>query len=338
MSNEMSDHKDLKSVRSNSVSELADRQRQPVLVICGPTASGKSATAILVAQAINGEIISADSMQIYRGLDIGTAKVTPEEQQQVPHHLIDCCEPGDFFSVAAFKTLAAQAILDIQARGHVAIICGGTGQYISALVEGIDFVEIEADPQLREQLNHRAAHEGLEQLYAELQQIDPQAASVIKPRDQKRIIRALEVFYQTGKRQSEHQAESKLNGPSFDFMIFCLTHDRPVLYERINRRVVAMFAAGLVEEVRGLMKNHPALRNGSTAWQAIGYKEVLAFLNGEQTEQAAIDLIAQSSRRYAKRQLTWFRRFSNTIWLENLTPKQAAGQIVTLWNNLVHND
>jgi tRNA dimethylallyltransferase len=307
---------------SKGLFEMANQQRQPVLVVCGPTASGKSATAILVAQALSGEIISADSMQIYRGLDIGTAKVTPDEQQLVPHHLIDCCEPGDFFSVAAFKTLATQAILDIQARGHVAIICGGTGQYISALVEGIDFVEIDTDPQLREQLNSRVEREGLDHLYTELQHIDPQAASV---------------YYQTGKQQSEHQAESKLNGPSFDFQIICLTHDRVVLYERINRRVVAMFASGLADEVRNLLQHHPSLNTGSTAWQAIGYKEVLAFLNGEQTEQAAIDLIAQSSRRYAKRQLTWFRRFSDAFWLENLTPEQAAGQIVTHWNNLVHN-
>ncbi len=305
----------------------------PVIVICGPTASGKSATAILVAQAIGGEIVSADSMQIYRGLDIGTAKVTPEEQRIVPHHLIDCCDPGDYFSVATFKTLATQAIQDIHARGHVPIICGGTGQYISSLVSGIDFVEIETDPQLRETLNKRAETEGLGQLYAELQQIDPVAAAAIKPRDQKRIIRALEVYRQTGKIQSAHQAESRLNGPQFDFLIFCLTHDRTVLYDRINHRVTAMFAAGLVDEVQNLLAKNPRL--ASTAWQAIGYKEILAYLHGEQSLQAAADQIAQSSRRYAKRQLTWFRRFDDAHWLENLSPQQAAEEIVTLWNKTV---
>lgn len=308
--------------------------KKPVIVISGPTASGKSATAILVAQAIDGEIISADSMQIYRGLDIGTAKVTPEEQQGIPHHLIDCCDPGDYFSVATFKSLATQAILDIQSRGHVPIICGGTGQYISSLVSGIDFVEIETDPDLREELNRRVDAEGLPPLYAELQQVDPVAAAAIKPRDQKRIVRALEVFKQTGKRQSEHQAESRLKGPQFDFLIFCLTHDRPVLYDRINLRVKAMFAAGLVEEVRNLRAANPQL--ASTSWQAIGYKEVLAYLNGEQSLQDATDLIAQSSRRYAKRQLTWFRRFEGAHWLENCTPAEAAEEIVALWNKTVN--
>lgn len=333
--------------------------KKPVIVICGPTASGKSATAILVAQAISGEIISADSMQIYRGLDIGTAKVTLEEQQLVPHHLVDCCDPGDYFSVAAFKKMAIQAILDIQAHGHVAIICGGTGQYISSLVEGIDFVEIENNPQLREQLNRRVETEGLDHLYAELQRIDPVSAEAIKPRDQKRIVRALEVYLQTGKKQSEHQAESRLNGPDFDYLVFILNHDRAELYARINKRVRMMFEAGLIDEVRNLVNKIPPVSNieagsgedkdnpesatamrstPSTAWQAIGYKEVLAYLRGDQSEQEAAEQIAQSTRRYAKRQLTWFRRFSDAIWIDNMTPVQAAAIIVTKWNNLRQND
>lgn len=306
----------------------------PVLVICGPTASGKSSTAIEVALQLNGEIVSADSMQIYRGMDIGTAKVNSDEQALVRHHLIDCCEPGEAFSVARFKQLATAAIRDIQARGKLAIVCGGTGQYISALVQGIDYVELPADACLREELNRRAREEGLDMLYQELAQLDPEAAQTIKPQDQKRIVRALEIYRQTGRTKTQQMAESLRHGPDFEFAVFCLTHQREVLYERINQRVERMMEQGLVAEVAALLAEtgvndpEPGTRPAATAWQAIGYKEVIDHLQGKLDLIDTIALIAQSSRRYAKRQLTWFRRMPGVHWLENLSPEQAAQAIV----------
>lgn len=302
---------------------MIERESPPVLVICGPTASGKSSTAIQVALELHGEIVSADSMQLYRGMDIGTAKVTPEEQALVRHHLIDCCEPGDTFSVAKFKALATAAIQDIQSRGKLAIVCGGTGQYISALTQGIDYVDMPVDLHLRESLNQRAREEGFETLYLELSQVDPAAAQAIKPQDQKRIIRALEIFYQTGRPKTEHLAESRIKGPDFNFIVYCLTHRREVLYDKINQRVQSMVDMGLVDEVRRLLDATTGTQV-STAWQAIGYKEIIAYLMGQKTIQEAISDIAQATRRYAKRQLTWFRNLENVYWLQDLSPEQAA--------------
>ena len=327
-------------------------QRQKVLVICGPTASGKSATAIEIAKMINGEIISADSMQIYRGLDIGTAKVTEAEQQGVPHHLIDCCDPGEFFSVASYKRLALEMIESILQRGKVPIVCGGTGQYISALVEGIEFVDLPTDPELRQRLSHRADEAGLAVLYQELRRLDPETADRVKPQDRKRIIRALEIYEQSGIKPSEHLSASR-HGPAYDYQIYVLSHDRPVLYQRINERVEAMFEAGLVEEVRKLLEIRPDMLKttsssstgprhlidpaqsakpaGQGAWQAIGYKEILSLLAGQQSEVEAKAQIAQSSRRYAKRQLTWFRRIPDATWFYNLNPHDAAVRITEAW-------
>lgn len=314
--------------------QTMDKPRKKVLVICGPTASGKSATAIEVAQRINGEIISADSMQIYRGLDIGTAKVTQDELQAVPHHLIDCCDPGDYFSVASYKRLALLAIESILQQGKVPIVCGGTGQYISALVEGIEFVDLPTDPELRQRFSKRVDEEGLESLYQELCEIDPETANRIKPQDRKRIIRALEIFAQSGVRPSEHLAASR-RGPTYDYRVYVLTHDRPILYQRINHRVETMFDLGWVEEVQQLIKNSPSLLESNSAgqggWQAIGYKEILSFLAGQQSKAETKALIAQSSRRYAKRQLTWFRRIHGAVWINNLSPQDAALQIVEAW-------
>jgi len=302
---------------------MIELESPTVLVICGPTASGKSSTAIQVALELHGEIVSADSMQLYRGMDIGTAKVTPEEQALVRHHLIDCCEPGDSFSVAKFKELATAAIRDIQSRGKLAIVCGGTGQYISALTQGIDYVDIPVDLHLRESLNQRAREEGLESLYLELSHVDPAASQAIKPQDQKRIIRALEIFHQTGKPKTEHLAQSRLKGPDFNFIVYCLTHQREVLYDKINQRVQWMVDSGLVDEVRQLLATTAGLQL-PTAWQAIGYKEIIAYLQGQKTLQEAISDIAQATRRYAKRQLTWFRNMEEVHWLQDLSPEQAA--------------
>ncbi len=293
-----------------------------VIVIAGPTASGKTSTAIQLCRKIKGEIISADSMQIYCGMDIGTAKATIEEQKMVPHHLIDICRPGTSFSVAAYQERAVELIRKIQSKGKVPVVCGGTGQYLSALILGLQFTQVPVDLTLRGQLNQRAKMEGLSALWQALYQVDPDAAVKIAQSDQKRIVRALELYIQTGLSKSEHIRRSKEQGPSFSFISYCLTHDRPVLYERINQRVEAMLDQGLADEVKKLIDQKIPIE--STCMQAIGYKEVFAFLNGAQSLESCSAAIKQASRRYAKRQLTWFRRMDRLTWFHNTDPGQTA--------------
>lgn len=301
-------------------------QTQTVIVLTGPTASGKSQTALCLAQALAGEIVSADSMQLYRGLDIGTAKPTREEQALVPHHLIDILEPQDTFSVAAFQEAASRAIQSIHQRGRRAIVCGGTGQYLSALIEGLAFAPAPADPQVRSRLESRIDSQGLDRVFEQLRALDPQAAERIAPSDRKRIIRALEVRELTGQTISEQNRQSRRQGPSFSFLSFCLTHDRPILYQRINARVLAMVEQGLLEEARWLMDL--GLPPDSTSLQAIGYKELFPALRGQQPLADALQAVQQATRRYAKRQLTWFRRMPALTWLINQTPQQACQSLV----------
>lgn len=296
------------------------------MVVAGPTASGKTESALLVAAILGGEIISADSMQIYRYMDIGTAKATQEEQGRVPHHLINIRNPGESFSVAEYQVLATEAIHDIQRRGKLAILCGGTGQYISALMQGLIFSPAAVDPVLRQQLEKEADEHGLESLWSQLLQSDPATAARLSTADRKRIIRALEVQRQTGEPISLHNARSHEAGPEFTYIGFCLTHDRPVLYQRIDQRVELMIERGLIDEVHYLLTlNLPA---GSTCLQAIGYKELISSMQNGRTCDEAIATIQQASRRYAKRQLTWFRKMENMIWLENMTPTEAAGVMI----------
>jgi len=298
----------------------------PVLVIAGPTASGKTETALLVCEAIGGEIVSADSMQIYRGMDIGTAKATRDEQIRVPHHLIDICNPGERYSVADYKRDATDAIREIYARKKRPVLCGGTGQYLSALIDGLSFNDDALDLNLRNELNRQADLTGLPALYARLQQVDPSSAARLAPADRKRIIRALEVFEKTGLTIDQQNARSRLNGPDFCFDIYGLNHDRPLLYERINRRVESMVTAGLADEVRQLLAQGTPL--DSTCLQAIGYKEMIPVCRGEISMAEAIASIQQATRRYAKRQLTWFRKISGLQWLQNQTPSENAQLIL----------
>ncbi len=318
------------SPRSNMPADYSSgspkKSGRPVLVVCGPTASGKTATAIQLCQALDGEVVSADSMQLYRGLDIGTAKATRVERAGIPHHLLDILEPGESFSVAAYKQKATAIILDIFARGRQPVVCGGTGQYISALIEGLTFIEMPTDLALRERLNHDADEKGLAVLWQAIQAKDPETAARISQQDRKRIVRALEVIAQTGLTPTEINRRSHDQGPDFDFRGYCLTHDRPVLYNRINQRVLEMFAAGLEEEVRQLLDR--GLAPNSTCLQAIGYKEMIACLNGQISRDEAIAAVAQATRRYAKRQLTWFRRMPGLHWLENLSPAEATARIL----------
>jgi tRNA dimethylallyltransferase len=288
---------------------------KPVIIITGPTACGKSETAILLAQAIGGEIISADSMQVYRGMDIGTAKTPEGERRGIPHHLIDICSPAERFSVADYQKSANEAIRAVYNRGNRPIICGGTGQYISALTRGLVFSRVTADYTFRSELNQTADREGTEALHVELSRQDPEAAARISPNDRKRLIRALEMIRQSGRAQREHLDDSLKQGPVFSFMTFCLNCDRPVLYEKINRRVLDMIEKGLENEVKTLLKQGAPL--DGTCLQAIGYKEMIPYLEGCVSLADTITTIQQATRRYAKRQLTWFRHMDGLTWLMN---------------------
>ncbi|MDW7657370.1 MAG: tRNA (adenosine(37)-N6)-dimethylallyltransferase MiaA [Bacillota bacterium] len=306
-----------------------------VIVVTGPTASGKSDTAILLAEQLDGEIVSADSMQVYRGMDIGTAKVDETMRRRIRHHLIDICDPGEPFSVAAYQLLAEKAIKDILARGKRPIVCGGTGQYLSALIDGLTFAPAPADPMLRRELEKKADQLGLPDLWLELEQLDPDSASRISPNDRKRIIRALEIYSLTGQPMSWHDARSRIRQPVFAYQTFCLTHDRPVLYERINNRVLQMMQKGLLDEVHLLLdKGVPV---GSTSLQAIGYKELIAYLQGDCLLEQAVAKIQQASRNYAKRQLTWFRKMNSVCWLENENPEDACRKIRENLRNFASN-
>lgn len=301
-------------------------QKPLVLVVGGATASGKTRTALCLAQRLNGEIISADSMQIYRGLDIGTAKATPSEQQMVPHHLIDRLSPGEAFSVADFQAEALAAIRDILSRGRLPIVCGGTGQYISALMDHLTFSPMPADANLRTLLEQQAEEpEGAERLLDQLRSVDPETAAKLHVNNIKRLIRALEVFQLTGRSLSEWNRASHTVPAPYQYRLFILNHDRPVLYARIERRVVEMFDNGLLDEARWLLSLD--LSPDTTCWQAIGYKELLPHLRGEQPLEAVQADLCQATRRYAKRQLTWFRGKTHGEWLENQSAEVAADKI-----------
>ncbi|QNU68832.1 tRNA (adenosine(37)-N6)-dimethylallyltransferase MiaA [Ruminiclostridium herbifermentans] len=283
-----------------------------VIVIVGPTASGKTNLSIELAKKLNGEIISADSMQIYKHMDIGTAKPTTDEMQGIKHYLIDEVLPNEEFNVVKFKELAEKYIEEIIAKGKLPIIVGGTGLYISSLIDNINFSESQCDWELREKLKKEAEEFGAEYLHDKLKQVDEEAAKNIHPNNVKRVIRALEVYYQTQKPISYHNEMSKRVPPKYKFMLIGLTMDRQYLYERINKRVDIMLKNGLVEEVKALVDN--GFSESITAMQGIGYKEILAYLEGKNSLEEAVEIIKRDSRRYAKRQLTWFRRIKDIKW------------------------
>ena len=285
-----------------------------ILVICGPTASGKTALAVALAQRLNGEVVSADSMQVYRGMDIGTAKPTAEEMGGVPHHMLDVADPWENYSVARYVQDAVPVVDDILERGKLPIIAGGTGLYIDNLVAGREFAPFPADSGLRETLQRRAREEGLPALLHELQQVDPVAADRLHPNDEKRIIRALEVYQATGKTITQHDRESRAIPDRYAPLTIALNfRERPWLWERIDRRVDQMMAQGLEGEVRGLLAQ--GIPSTCTAMQAIGYKELAAaILTGRPVREGAEE-VKLRSRQYAKRQLTWFRRNKEAHWI-----------------------
>ena len=286
-----------------------------ILVICGPTASGKTALAAELALRFGGEVVSADSMQVYRRMDIGTAKPTRSEQRGVPHHMIDVAEPEENYSVARYVADAVPIVDGILARGKLPIIAGGTGLYIDHLVAGRQFAPFQPDSGLRPQLQARAREEGLPALYAQLAQVDPDAAGSIHPNDEKRIIRALEVFLSTGKPLSQHDRESRALPSRYTPLTIVLNFaQRPHLWERIDRRVDEMMARGLEGEVRALLES--GIPPDCTAMQAIGYKELAAAIRSGLPVQSGAEEVKLRSRQYAKRQLTWFRRNRDARWFE----------------------
>lgn len=285
-----------------------------IAVITGPTASGKTALGVALAEALHGEVVSADSMQIYRRMDIGTAKPTPEEMRGVPHHMIDVAEPGENYSVARYVEEASACVDDILARGKLPVVVGGTGLYIDSLCAGRTFADGTSDSALRQELNERYDEIGGDGLLGELRKVDPERALKLHAADKKRIVRAMEVYILTGKTITQHDAETRLIPPRYDAARIALDFEnRADLYARIDRRVDAMVEAGLFDEVRALLaEGVPA---DCTAMQAIGYKEAVGAVRGEISEAEAADRIRQESRRYAKRQLTWLRRDPSLFWV-----------------------
>lgn len=288
--------------------------KRPLVILTGPTAVGKSALSIALAKTIGGEIVSADSMQVYRHMDIGSAKIRPEEMEGVPHHLIDVLEPTETFNVVVFQKLAEQAIAEIYGRGHVPILVGGTGFYIQALLYDIDFTENDEDTALRHSLEELAGREGAEALYERLRVVDPASCESIHVHNVKRVIRAIEFYEKTGKRISDHNKEQRENVSPYRFAYFVLNDDREKIYQRIDRRVDLMLEQGLVEEVLSLREM--GCHKGMVSMQGLGYKEILSYLEGEISLEEAVYLIKRDTRHFAKRQLTWFRREKEVIWVQ----------------------
>ena len=285
-----------------------------VVVIVGPTASGKTALSIELAKKLDGEIISSDSMQIYKDMDIGTAKVTKEEAQGIKHYLVDFVSPDQRYTVSDFKRDAEAAIKEILNKGKVPIVVGGTGLYVNSLIYGIEYQDMKIDEDYRNELMSRAEDPAeLEKLWNEANDIDPEAMTKISKNDKKRIIRVLEIFKSTGKTKTEQEILSRQKGTEYDYKVFGISMDRQKLYERINLRVDLMIEAGLEDEVRNLLNKYSEF---PTAMQGLGYKEVKEYFDGFLTRDEMIEKIKQESRRYAKRQLTWFRRNEDIIWLD----------------------
>ena len=285
-----------------------------IVVIAGPTATGKTRLAVALAKRFGGEVISADSMQIYKSMNIGSAKPTAEEMDGVPHHLIDVAEPGEPFSVARFVELAQSAAEDILARGRLPVLAGGTGLYISSFVDNVQFTQSETDFALRGRLFAEAEAYGCNALHRRLVEIDPQAAEKIHPNNVKRVVRALELYETTGLTITEQNERSKSEPPLYSPVMLALTAERDILYERINHRVDLMEQAGLFAEVEALRAS--GCTRDMQSMQGIGYKEVFAHLEGEISWEDCLELVKKNSRNYAKRQLTWFKRDPRYHWLD----------------------
>ncbi len=291
--------------------------QKPMIILTGPTAVGKSALSVELAKKINGAVISADSMQVYRHMDIGSAKIMPEEMQGITHYMIDELEPDEEFHVVRFTTMAKEYLKEIYAAGKIPIIAGGTGFYIQALLYDIDFTEQQCDEAYRRQLEEQAKEHGAGYLHEMLRKVDPASAEAIHANNVKRVIRALEFYHLSGQKISEHNETERQKQSPYNFAYFVLNDERAKLYERIDKRVDAMIAAGLVNEVQKL-KDMGCSRE-MVSMQGLGYKEVLAYLDGEYTLEEAVYIIKRETRHFAKRQLTWFKRERDVIWLDKQT-------------------
>ena len=287
---------------------------KPMIVLTGPTAVGKTKLSISLAQAVNGEILSADSMQVYKHMDIGSAKITPDEMQGVPHHMIDVLEPWEEFNVMYFKQYCEECLTGIYERKHIPVLTGGTGFYIQALLRGIEFTENQGDMSYRAQLEELAVTKGAGFLHEMLEKADPASAEAIHENNIKRTIRALEYYKLTGQRISDHNEQERKRERAYNSCYFVLNDVREKLYERIEERVDSMMAAGLVDEVQRL--KDMGLKRGMVSMQGLGYKEILAYLDGLCSLEEAVSLIKRDTRHFAKRQLTWFRREQDVIWIQ----------------------
>ena len=288
--------------------------KKPLIILTGPTAAGKTKLSIALAKAINGEIISADSMQVYRHMDIGSAKIKPEEMDGVTHYLVDILDPTVDFNVVLFQKYAKEAMEQIYAKGKIPILVGGTGFYIQSVLYDIDFTENDEDTELRRELEELANQKGAQYLHDMLKECDPKAAEAIHANNIKRVIRAIEYNRQTGGKISEHNEEERQKESAYDSCYFVLTDERERLYRNIDKRVDIMLEEGLVEEVKKLLAF--GCKRESTAMQGLGYKEIIAYLLDEITLEEAVYRIKRDTRHFAKRQLTWFRREKDVIWVE----------------------
>jgi len=309
-------------------------KKKPLIVLTGPTAVGKTALSVKLAKALDAEIISADSMQVYKGMDIGSAKIRKEEMDGIRHHLIDILDPKEEFNVVLFQKLAKEAIADITGRGKIPILAGGTGFYIQAVLYDIDFTQTQEDTSYREALELLASQKGAQYLHNMLRKVDPASAEVIHANNVKRVIRALEFYEQTKQKISDHNQEQKENESAYDSCYFVLTDDREKMYERIDRRVDLMMEDGLVEEVRRLQSE--GCSRELVSMQGLGYKEILAWLDGEHDLERAVYLIKRDTRHFAKRQLTWFKREKDVIWVDRREFKDENAVLqfmIDTWRN-----
>lgn len=293
---------------------MIDTEKKPLIILTGPTAVGKTKASIGLAKAIGGEIISADSMQVYRHMDIGSAKITKEEMADVPHYLIDVLEPEEEFHVVRFQQMAKAAMADIYSRGKIPIIVGGTGFYIQALLYDIDFTENEGDSVYREKLEALAKEKGAAYLHGQLAMVDPKSAEEIHANNIKRVIRALEFYHQTGQKISEHNERERQKESPYQFCYFVLNDRRECLYERIDQRVDQMIRNGLVQEVQTLKER--GCTKQMVSMQGLGYKEIFSYLEGDCSLEEAVYIIKRDTRHFAKRQLTWFKRERDVIWVQ----------------------
>lgn len=308
------------------------RMKKNVVAIIGPTAVGKTHLSIELAKRFNGEIISGDSMQVYKGLDIGTAKIKKEEMQGIAHHMIDLREPDEEFSAADFKKYVQHYIDEITSRGKLPIIVGGSGLYIQAVLYDYQFSDLKRDPAITEKLEKTLKQEGIMPLYERLKRLDPEQAEKIHPNNHRRVIRALEIYESTGKRMSETEKNQTVESPYHSILIG-LEMERDLLYRRINDRVDYMMEAGLLDEVRYLYEEG---YQDCQSMKAIGYKEFIPFFNGEQTLEETIELLKRNSRRYAKRQLTWFKNKMNIRWY-SVIPDSVNEKFEKIYEDLAGN-